>query len=120
MLNFLYQNPTKIIFGKGVIHDLSKQILNYGNKVLIVYGGKSIFESGLYDNITAQFKENKIEYYELGNVTIPSLTVLYQGIDMAKRNHVDIVIGIGGGCCIDMAKSIAVGASNDVDIWDVL
>lgn len=52
MLNFVYQNPTKVIFGKGVINDLSKQVLNYGNKVLIVYGGKSIFNSGLYEVIT--------------------------------------------------------------------
>lgn len=120
MLNFEYQNPTKVIFGKGVINDLSKQVLNYGNKVLIVYGGKSIFNSGLYEVITKQFIENEIEYHELANVTVPALTTLYQGIEIAKNNDIDVVIGIGGGCCIDMAKSIAVGASNEVDIWDVL
>ncbi|MGM9942127.1 MAG: iron-containing alcohol dehydrogenase [Bulleidia sp.] len=120
MLNFVYQNPTKIIFGKGVINDLSKEVLNYGNKVLMVYGGKSIYNNGLYETITTQFKENRIDYYELGGVTVPSLSVLYQGIELAKNNQVNLIIGIGGGCCIDMAKSIAVGASNDIDIWEVL
>ncbi|WP_294581635.1 iron-containing alcohol dehydrogenase [uncultured Thomasclavelia sp.] len=120
MLNFVYQNPTKIIFGKGVIDNLADEILNYGRKVLIVYGGKSIFNNGLYQKIIDQFDQKKIEYCELANVTVPSLTLLYQGIEIAKKNQVDVIIGIGGGCCIDMAKSIAVGASNDVDIWDVL
>ena len=120
MINFVYQNPTKIIFGKGVIKDLSKEVLNYGNKVLMVYGGKSIYSNGLYETITTQFKENGIDYYELGGLTVPSLAVLYQGIELAKNNQVNLIIGIGGGCCIDMAKSIAVGASNDIDIWEVL
>lgn len=120
MLDFVYQNPTKIIFGKGVIRDLSKEVLHYGNKVLMVYGGKSIFHSGLYETITTQFMENGIKYCELGGVTVPSLAILNQGIEMARNNQVDIVIGIGGGTCIDMAKSIAVGAGNDVDIWKVL
>lgn len=120
MLNFVYQNPTKIIFGKGVINDLAKEVLSYGNKVLMVYGGQSIFNNGLYQTMTKQFQKNGIEYYELGHVTVPSLAVLYQGIEIAQKNQVDLILGIGGGCCIDMAKSIAVGASNDVDIWQVL
>lgn len=120
MLNFVYQNPTKIIFGKGAINDLPKEVLKYGNKVLIVYGGDSIFKNGLYEILDTQFKENGIDCYELGNVTVPSLSVLYRGIEIARQNQVDLVIGIGGGCCIDMAKSIAIGASNDVDIWKIL
>lgn len=86
---------------------------------MIVYGGKSIFNSGLYEVITKQFKENEIEYHELANVTVPALTTLYQGIEIAKNNDVDVVGGIGGGCCIDMAKSIAVvtaaGSGSEMD-----
>lgn len=85
MLNFVYQNPTKIIFGKGVIDNLADEILNYGRKVLIVYGGKSIFNNGLYQKIIDQFDQKKIEYCELANVTVPSLTLLYQGIEIAKK-----------------------------------
>lgn len=120
MLNFIYQNPTKIIFGKGTIHDLSKEVRRYGKKVFMVYGGHSIFDSGLYEIIIRQFKDAGIVYQELGQVTVPSLSLLYQGIEKARVLQPDLILGVGGGCCIDMAKAIAVGASNEVDIWDVL
>lgn len=120
MLNFEYQNPTKIIFGKGSINKLANEILNYGHKVLLVYGGKSIKQNGTYDTIKQQLTNHHITTYELGAVTKPSLTNVYRGIEICKANQIDVVVGIGGGCCIDVAKSVAVGAANDVDIWDVL
>ncbi|MCD8027891.1 MAG: iron-containing alcohol dehydrogenase [Erysipelotrichaceae bacterium] len=120
MINFEYQNPTRIIFGKGSIKKLSQKVLKYGNHVLLIYGGKSTKESGLYDTISQQFEANNIQYVELSNIRESLLEYVYQGIDLCKENQVDVVIGIGGGCCIDIAKSIALGAANDVDIWDVL
>ncbi len=120
MINFEYQNPTRIIFGQGAVKKLSSEILKYGNKVLLVYGGRSLKESGTYDLITDQLSKNQITWAELPGVTIPSLKTVYEGIRIAKETHVDMVIGIGGGCCIDVAKSVALGAAGDVDIWDVL
>lgn len=120
MINFEYQNPTKIIFGKGAIDKLANEILNYGDKVLLVYGGKSIKDNGTYDCIKRQLEKNCISTYDLGFVTIPSLENVYKGIEICKQNNVEVVIGIGGGCCIDVAKSIALGAANDVDVWDIL
>ena len=120
MINFEYQNPTKIVFGKGSIEKLGNEILNYGDKVLLVYGGKSIKDNGTYDCIKEQLEKKCISVYELGFVTTPSLENVYRGIEICKQNDVEVVIGIGGGCCIDVAKSVALGAANDVDVWDVL
>ena len=120
MINFEYQNPTKILFGQGSIKKLSREIQKHGNRVLLVYGGNSLKKSGNYDLITNQLSKNRITYAELPGVTVPSLKTVYEGIRIAKENQVDMVIGIGGGCCIDVAKSVALGAAGDVDIWDVL
>lgn len=119
MINFEYQNPTKIIFGKGSLEKFPKEVMNYGNHVLLVYG-RSVKQNGIYNQIVEYFNQNNIKYYDLSSVTYPSLDCVYKGIEIAKKNHVNIVLGIGGGTCIDVAKSIALGAANDVDIWDVL
>lgn len=120
MINFEYQNPTRIIFGQGAVKKLSSEILKYGKRVLMVYGGNSLKRSGIYDLITTQLSQNQITWAELPGVTLPSLEIVYEGIRIAKENKVDMVIGIGGGCCMDVAKSVALGAAGSVDIWDVL
>lgn len=120
MIDFVYQNPTKIIFGKGSIEKLSAEILQYGTHVLLVYGGQSTKNSGLYDCIIQQLERHAIEYDELPFVTIPSLDRVYEGIHIVKEKKIDVIVGIGGGTCIDVAKSIAVGGANCLDIWDVL
>ncbi len=121
MINFEYQNPTKILFGKGQLENgLVKEILKFGKKVLLVYGGQSLIKSGHLDKIHQLLDDAGITYIDYGDVRVPSLEKLYQGIEQAKKYHCELIIGIGGGCCIDMAKSIAVGCANDVDIWDVL
>ena len=120
MIDFTYQNPTKIIFGKGSIEKLSDEILNVGTRVLLVYGGESLKNSGTYNCITQQLQSHLIDYQELSYVTIPSLDRVYEGIQLVKDYQLDMVIGIGGGTCIDVAKAIALGAANDLDIWNVL
>lgn len=120
MIDFTYQNPTKIIFGKGSIEKLSSEILRIGTRVLLVYGGESLKNSGIYDYIIQQLQSHFIDYQELSYVTMPSLNRVYEGIQCVKEHHLDMVIGIGGGTCIDVAKAIALGAANDLDIWDVL
>lgn len=120
MINFEYQNPTRIIFGQGAVKKLSSEILKHGNKVLLVYGGNSLKKSGTYDVITSQLSQNRIAWAELPGVAVPSLENVYKGIRIAKENQIHMVIGIGGGCCMDVAKSVALGAAGDVDVWEVL
>lgn len=95
MIDFVYQNPTKIIFGKGSIEKLSAEILQYGTHVLLVYGGQSAKNSGLYDCIIQQLERHAIEYDELPFVTIPSLDRVYEGIHIVKEKKIDVIVGIG-------------------------
>ena len=119
MKNFIYKNPTKVIFGKGEVHALAKEISIFGNSVLLVYGGKSIIKNGIYEIITNDLKNANIKYYDLPNVTA-HITDIYRGIKLVKENNIDVVVALGGGSCIDSAKSIALGASGDGDISDYL
>ena len=81
--DFTYQNKTKIVFGKNSENQLPQLIKKYGSKILLVYGGESIKEIGLYDKVTAMLNENQIEYFELsGIVRNPRLRKVYEGIDI--------------------------------------
>ncbi len=119
MLNFNIHVPTRIHFGRGKIEDLGKELLTYGNKVLLVYGGGSIKRSGLYDQVLQVFQNNDITHVELSGVQPnPRISSVRQGVELCKKHGIDLVLAIGGGSTIDCAKIIAAGASYDGDAWD--
>ncbi|MDD2586366.1 MAG: iron-containing alcohol dehydrogenase [Syntrophomonadaceae bacterium] len=119
MLNFNIQIPTRIRFGRGKIEDLGKEILNYGDKVLLVYGGGSIKRSGLYDQVVQIFQDNGITHVELSGVQPnPRISSVRQGVKLCKKHEVHLVLAVGGGSTIDCAKIIAAGAGYDGDPWD--
>ncbi|MDD4561566.1 MAG: iron-containing alcohol dehydrogenase [Syntrophomonadaceae bacterium] len=119
MLNFNIHFPTRISFGRGKIEDLSKEILCYGDKVLLVYGGGSIKRSGLYDRVLQVFQDNGITHVELSGVQPnPRISSVRQGIELCKKHEVHLVLAVGGGSTIDCAKIIAAGAGYDGDAWD--
>ncbi len=120
MIQFTYQNPTKILFGMNMINQLGLEVSQYGKKVLLVYGGKSYLSNQFNIIINRILNESDIEYIEFGGVSEPSLYHVNEGIALCHQHDIDVVIGIGGGCCIDVAKAIAVGAKNDCDIWSIL
>lgn len=119
MNNFSIYLPTKIKFGKGTINKLSKLVKGNYKKVLIHYGGGSIKRSGLYDEVVNELKKADVEIYELGGVKPnPRLSLVREGIDLAKKEGIDLILAVGGGSAIDSAKAIALGAVTDVDVWD--
>lgn len=119
MLNFQYQNPTKIIFGKGSIANIGAEILKHGKKVLLVTGGGSVKRMGLYDHVMAELKENGLEAFEVSGVQPnPRLTSVYEGIELCKAKNIDFILAVGGGSVIDAAKGMAAGAKTDIDIWE--
>ncbi|MEG0686861.1 MAG: iron-containing alcohol dehydrogenase, partial [Erysipelotrichales bacterium] len=121
MKNFIYQNPTKIIFGKDTHKNVGEEVAKYGKKVLLHYGGSSIKKSGLYDIVIKSLKENNIEVVELGGVVPnPRLSMVYKGIDLIKSEDIDFILAVGGGSVIDSAKAISAGAKYDGDVWDFL
>ena len=123
MENFAYYTPTKVVFGKDEEKNVGKLAKEFGaKKVLIHYGGGSAIRSGLIDKIKTSLTEENISFIELGGVKPnPRLSLIYEGIKLAKENSVDFILAVGGGSVIDSAKGIGYGVANpDIeDVWDL-
>ncbi|MFS0750218.1 iron-containing alcohol dehydrogenase [Oceanobacillus sp. 1P07AA] len=121
MDNFVYQNPTKLIFGKGQIEQLSKEIEPFGKRVLIVYGGGSIKRNGIYDNVLAELGKIEAAVFELPGVEPnPRISTVKKGVEICRQESIDFILAVGGGSTIDCTKAIAVGAVTEADMWDVV
>ncbi|TYS30873.1 iron-containing alcohol dehydrogenase [Bacillus pumilus] len=121
MENFIYYNPTKLMFGKGQLEGLKSELARYGKRVLLVYGGGSIKKNGLYDNVIGALNEAGAEVFELSGVEPnPRLTTVKKGIDICQKEKVDFLLAVGGGSVIDCTKAIAAGAEYDGDVWDIV
>ena len=120
MNDFVYYTPTKIIFGKNTEQQCGGLIKAHKcRKVLIHYGGQSALRSGLVDKIKASLEAEGLAYVTLGGVVPnPRLSLIREGIELARREGVDFVLAVGGGSVIDSAKAIAYGAANEGDVWD--
>ncbi len=120
MKNFTYQVPTKFVFGRGAENEVGREIRALGGKkVLIHYGGGSAVRSGLIGRVQAALDAEGIAHVELGGVQPnPRDTLVYQGIELARREGVNFVLAVGGGSAIDSSKAIAHGICYDGDFWD--
>lgn len=120
MLNFIYDNKTTLVFGKGTQHEAGKLLKPFGKKVLLHYGGGSIKRSGLYDAVTASLKAAGVEYRELGGVQPnPTLPLVHEGIRLCREYGLGMVLAVGGGSVIDSAKAIALGVPYGGDVWEL-
>ena len=119
MQDFVFQNSTKLVFGKEAEKMVGKETAIYGRKVLLHYGGGSIKKSGLYDRVIESLRENEIKVFELGGVKPnPRVDLVREGISICKENNIELILAVGGGSVIDSAKAIAAGAKYDGDVWD--
>lgn len=118
--NFNMHLYTDIVFGKDTAKQVGSKVKQHGGtKALLVYGEGSIKRTGLYDIVTAALKEKGIAFVELGGVKPnPLRSVAMRGLETAKKENVDFVLGVGGGSAIDTAKAIALGLVYEGDIWD--
>ena len=120
MIDFNFQNSTKIIFGKNKELTVGKEVKKFSNKVLMHYGGGSIKKSGLYDRILTSLKEANVEVVELSGVKPnPRLSLVREGIKLVRENKINFILAVGGGSVIDSAKAIALGANYDGDVWNL-
>lgn len=121
MNNFNFYAPTKILFGKGQIENLGKEIIPYAKKVLLAYGGGSVKKSGIYDKTVSLLKENNIEFVELSGIEPnPKIESVRQGANLCKEQNLEAIVAIGGGSVIDCAKVISAAANYDGDPWDLV
>ncbi len=119
MKNFSFNAPTDLVFGKGSVSELPKLIEGKYKKILLHYGGGSIKKNGVYDDVISALKEVDVEVFELGGVKPnPRLSLVRKGIELVKKEGIDLILAVGGGSSIDSAKAIALGSLGDFDIWD--
>jgi hypothetical protein len=120
MQNFVFDNPTRIIFGQGMIARIGNEVKRFGSKVLLVYGQESIKKNGIYDQVVSSLNNANLSIVEFPGVkSNPVLSHALKGIERARNEDIDVVLAVGGGSVIDTAKTIAVGvtADDDDDLW---
>ncbi|OUM57501.1 hypothetical protein PIROE2DRAFT_17498 [Piromyces sp. E2] len=116
--DFIFQNPTKIYFGKNALNNLKPELEKYGKKILLAYGGGSIKTNGIYDKVVNILKKSDKEIYECNNILPnPALSKMLEGAKIVKENNIDLILAVGGGSVIDCAKGISVSAYADGDVF---
>lgn len=121
MNNFVFQNTTKIYFGKDQLSHLAEEIKQYGSRVLLTYGSGSIKRIGLYDKVMNVLKEAGVTVFELSGIEPnPRHTTVNKGADICKEEGIDVLLAVGGGSTIDCTKAIAAAAYYDGDSWDLV
>ena len=117
MKDFVFYNPTQIVFGEGKTSDIGGYL--QGQKCLLLYGSTSIKQNGIYDKVIDSLKKHGITFVEKGGVKPnPVLSFVYEAIDLARKEHVDCLLAVGGGSVIDTAKAVAAGFYYSGDVWD--
>lgn len=119
MNNFEFFNPTRIIFGKGTIAKLSKRVPRKA-KVMLLYGGGSIKENGVYDQVIDALKNHEV--IEFGGIEAnPDYATLMKAIKQVRKKNVDFLLAVGGGSVIDGTKFISLASPNKgIEPWDIL
>ena len=119
--NFNYYAPTQVMFGRGTEEQIGALVKAQNcKKALLHYGGGSARRSGLLDRIEKSLEDAGVSYVELGGVVPnPRLSLVYEGIELCRREGVDFILAVGGGSVIDSAKAIGYGVTNEGDVWEL-
>ncbi|WP_137788526.1 iron-containing alcohol dehydrogenase [Bacillus sp. E(2018)] len=121
MNEYIYYNPTRLVFGKNQIQTLKDELGKFGKKVLVVYGGGSIKRNGLFDEVMNELNKMDAEVSELSGVEPnPRVSTVRKGVEICKEKGIDVLLAVGGGSVIDCTKAIAAGAKYDGDVWDII
>ena len=121
MNNFVFENKTKVYFGKNVVKEhLGGLLSNYGETVMLAYGGGSVKRNGVYDevvNILNAAGKRVVEFS--GIMSNPTYAKVQEGAKLARENHVDLILAVGGGSVSDCCKVISAQANLNEDIWEM-
>lgn len=118
MNNFSFQNPTRLIFGDGMIASLSKEI-PAGKKIMVTFGGGSVKKNGVYDQVIKAL-EGRIVTEFWGIEANPTIETLRKAIALGKEKQIDFLLAVGGGSVLDGTKLISSGLLYDGDAWDLV
>jgi hypothetical protein len=121
MENFTAYNPTKLHFGKNIIENLGDATLEFGKRVLLIYGKGSIQKNGIYDKVVAQLIAIDAEIFEYSGIKPnPVVEDVSEIAQIGKLNNVDVIVAVGGGSVIDSAKIAALSIANSTDPWAIM
>ena len=119
MNNFIFQNATKVYFGKGCVKEYLTCLTNDAKTILLAYGGGSIKKNGVYDEITGILKEAGKTIVEFpGIMSNPTYAKVQEGAKLARENNADMILAVGGGSAMDCCKAVSLAARYNGDIWD--
>lgn len=115
---FKFANPTRVFFGDKALSYLVKELKNYGNNVMLCYGGGSIKKNGIYDDVMKVLKDaGKTVFEDPGVMPNPTIEKLHEGCKIVRDNNIDLILAVGGGSTIDYAKGVSVSAYCEGDPW---
>lgn len=119
MNNFIFENTTKAFFGKGCVKEyLSCLAGHYGNTVMLAYGGGSIKNNGIYDEVKYILENaGKTVVDFAGIMPNPTYAKVLEGAELAKKHNVDFILAVGGGSVMDCCKAVSLAAKYDGDVW---
>ncbi len=119
MNNFIFENSTKVYFGKGCVKEYLVCLTEkYGERVMLCYGGGSIKKNGIYEEVTEKLKSAGKKVFEFpGIMANPTYRKVLEGAEFAKENEIDVILGVGGGSVMDCCKAISLAARYDGDVW---
>jgi len=118
MRDFTFYNPTKIYFGKDSLNSLDRELPLYGKNILLIYGSGSIKKNGVYEAVVNKLKLHKKTIFEDSNVPPnPTIEKMQEGLSIARKNKIDLVLAVGGGSVIDYAKCLAALVNEKGDLW---
>lgn len=118
MQNFVFHNPTKILFGRKTVPSVGAETAALGRKALLVYGRNSIKKNGLYEQVLNSLAEAGVTVIEHGGTSSnPLLNHVRQGIVKARQERAEVIVAVGGGSVIDTGKAIAAGSLAEHDVW---
>jgi alcohol dehydrogenase YqhD (iron-dependent ADH family) len=116
---FELYNPTKLVFGADKVRQLGELVEPYGKRILLVYGGGSIKQSGLYNEVLSQLEGIGATVHELSGIEPnPRLSTVNKGIAICRSENIEFILAVGGGSVLDASKAIAAGALYEGDVWD--
>lgn len=120
MENFTLWQNTKLIFGKDTENIVGEETKNHAKKVLLHYGQSHIKKTGLYDKVVDSLNKAEVKFVELSGVMPnPRLELVREGIELCRKENIELILAVGGGSVIDSAKAIAAGYYYQEDVWDL-
>lgn len=119
MNNFIFENGTKVFFGRGCVKEfLEGNLSEYGNNVMLAYGGSSIKKNGIYDEVRRILTDSGKSIVEFsGIMSNPTYKKVMEGAALARENNIDVILAVGGGSVMDCCKAVSLAAAYDGDVW---